>query len=69
MSYQTGKPEVTGLYYVDRGLQGQAYRWYNADTDQWGMCCFESDEALENKDKTAVGFYPWSGPLKGKKYR
>jgi len=65
---QTGNPSATALYLVDRGLQGKAYRWFDADTNQWGMCGFDMNEALDNKDKTAVGFYPWCGPLTGNKF-
>mgnify|MGYP003335469481 CR=1 FL=1 len=57
------------MYLVDRGAQGKAYRWYNADTDQWGMCGFDMNEATDNKDKTAVGFFPWVGPLTGPNYK
>lgn len=62
-------PSVTALYLVDRDKQGKAYRWYNAETDQWGTCGFDMNEALDNKDKTAVGFYPWVGPLTGKNFK
>ena len=63
-----GNPTVTALYLVDRDKQGKAYRWYNAESDQWGTCGFDMNEALDNKDKTAVGFYPWVGPLTGTKF-
>lgn len=62
-------PSVTALYLVDRDKQGKAYRWYDAETDQWGTCGFDMNEALDNKDKTAVGFYPWVGPLTGKNFK
>ena len=69
MEFCSEKPTVSALYLVDRDKQGKAYRYYNADTDQWGMCGFDMNEALDNKDKTAVGFYPWVGPLTGKNFK
>jgi hypothetical protein len=60
-----GNPTVTALYLVNRDKQGKAYRWYNAETDQWGMCGIDMQAAVDNKDKTAVGFFPWVGPLTG----
>lgn len=69
MQFNTDKPTVTALYLVDRDKQGKAYRWYNAETDQWGLCGFDMNEALDNKDKpSAVGFFPWVGPLTGPKF-
>ena len=61
-------PTVSALYLVNRDKQGKAYRWFNAETDSWGMCGMDMNEALENKDKTAVGFFPWVGPLTGPKF-
>ena len=69
MEFSSEKPTVSALYLVDRDKQGKAYRYYNADTDQWGMCGFDMNEALDNKDKTAVGFFPWVGPLTGKNFK
>lgn len=63
-----GNPSTSALYLVDRDKQGKAYRWYNAETDQWGMCGLDMNEALDNKEKTAVGFFPWCGPLTGPKF-
>lgn len=63
-----GNPTVSALYLVDRDKQGKAYRWFNAETDQWGMCGTDMNEALDNKDKSAVGFFPWVGPLTGKNF-
>lgn len=65
---KSGNPTVSALYLVDRDKQGKAYRWFDAESDQWGMCGMEMNEALDNKDKTAVGFYPWVGPLTGPKF-
>lgn len=69
MEFKTDKPTVTALYLVDRGMQGKYYRWYNAETDQWGMCGMDMNEAVTNKDKTAVGFFPWVGPLTGPNFK
>jgi hypothetical protein len=63
-----GNPSVSALYLVDRDKQGKAYRWFNEETGAWGMCGIDMNEALENKDKTAVGFFPWVGPLTGKNF-
>ena len=63
-----GNPTVSALYLVDRDKQGKAYRWFNAESDSWGMCGMDMNEALDNKDKTAVGFFPWIGPLTGPKF-
>ena len=66
MNFSNDKPTKTSLYLVDRGMQGKAYRFYNADTEQWGMCGYDMNDALEGKDKeSAVGFFPWVGPLTG----
>ena len=70
MKFNTdGNPSTSALYLVDRGMQGKYYRYYNADTDQWGMCGADMNEAVTNKDKTAVGFYPWVGPLTGPNFK
>ncbi|MFZ9515406.1 MAG: hypothetical protein ACO29P_09260 [Bacteroidia bacterium] len=64
-----GNPTVSALYLVDRDKQGKYYRWFNAETDQWGMCGADMNEALDNKDKPSpVGFFPWVGPLTGKNF-
>lgn len=68
MEFNSGKPKISALYYVDRGAQGKAYRWYDADTDQWGRCGFDMQTALDNRSDTAVGFFPWVGPLTGTKF-
>ena len=66
---QSGNPTMSALYLVDRDKQGKAYRWFDAETDQWGMCGTDMNEALENKSKTAVGFFPWVGPLTGPNFK
>ena len=68
MEFNSGKAPMTALYLVDRGMQGKYYRYYDAEADRWGMCGADMQEALDNKDKTAVGFYPWVGPLTGKNF-
>lgn len=69
LQFNTDKPTKSGMYLVDRGMQGKAYRYYNEKADFWGMCGFDMNEANENKDKTsAVGFFPWVGPLTGPKF-
>jgi hypothetical protein len=61
-------PTMSALYLVDRGMQGKYYRWYDADKDQWGACGADMNEAVERKDSTVVGFFPWVGPLTGPKF-
>jgi hypothetical protein len=66
MNFNTdGNPSRTALYLVDRGAQGKQYRWFDVDSNQWGMCGFDTEDALNNKDHTGVGFFPWVGPLTG----
>lgn len=71
MEFNTETPTRTALYLVDRGLQGKYYRYYNADTDKWGSCGSDMNDALRNKDNHStyevVGFFPWVGPLTGPK--
>ena len=70
MQFNTdSNPTVSALYLVDRDKQGKAYRWFNAESDSWGMCGMDMNEALDSKDKTAVGFYPWVGPLTGPNFK
>jgi hypothetical protein len=61
MNFSTGKPEKSGIYIVDRGMQGKPFRFYNAETDQWGRCAYEIAEAVDSK--SSVGFFPWAGPV------
>ena len=71
MEFNTGTPPRTALYLVDRGSQGKYYRYYNADTNKWGMCGADMNDALAGKDNHStfefVGFFPWVGPLTGPK--
>ena len=71
MEFNTDTPTRTALYLVDRGMQGKYYRYYNADTDKWGACGSDMNDALKGKDNYStyeiVGFFPWVGPLTGPK--
>jgi len=68
MEFSSEKPTKSALYYVDRGMQGKYYRYYNADTDTWSLCGSDFAEAVANMDKPSpesVGFFPWIGPMTG----
>lgn len=66
IEFKTDKPTKTALYLVDRGMQGKYYRWYDADTDKWGMCGSDMNEALEFMHRESpIGFVKWMGPLTG----
>lgn len=69
MNFNDGKPTKSALYLVDRGMQGRWYRYYNAETEQWGACGSDMNSALDGKDNYStyevVGFFPWVGPLTG----
>jgi hypothetical protein len=69
IEFKTDTPTKSALYLVDRGMQGKAYRYYNADNGKWGMCGYDFNEALEGKDNfntfETVGVFPWAGPLTG----
>ena len=71
MEFNSGTPPMTALYLVNRDKQGKYYRYYNADTDKWGMCGEDMNAALKGKDNHStydiVGFFPWVGPLTGPK--
>lgn len=67
-TFSTGTPSVSGLYKVDRDKLGTAFRFYNAETGQWGRCGYDATEAMAWREaKTAVGEFPWQGPLKAPK--
>jgi len=64
--FNTGTPPKTAMYFVDRGMQGKYYRWYNAETDTWSMCGADFAEAVSFIDRPSpVGFFPWAGPMTG----
>ena len=71
MEFNSGTPPMSALYLVNRDKQGKYYRYYNADTDKWGACGIDMNEALQFKDNHStfefVGFFPWVGPLTGPK--
>jgi hypothetical protein len=68
MEFSNEKPTKSAMYYVDRGMQGKYYRYYNADTDTWSLCGSDFAEAVANMNKPSpesVGFFPWIGPMTG----
>ena len=68
MEFSNEKPTKSAMYYVDRGMQGKYYRYYNADTDTWSLCGSDFAEAVANMNKPSpesVGFFPWVGPMTG----
>ena len=46
MEFSSEKPTASAVYLVDRGAQGRWYRYYNAETQTWGMTCYKPEEAL-----------------------
>ena len=66
MEFNTNKPEVTSMYLVNRGKQGNYYRHYNAETDTWSLTGASFQEAVDNIGvPSPIGFFPWAGPLTG----
>jgi hypothetical protein len=63
------KPNRSGVYLVDRTSEklGTPFRFYNAETDTWGLCSYDYDTALQNKTNTTLGVLPWVGPAKPSK--
>jgi hypothetical protein len=62
----SGSPtKGSGVYMVDRGeKQGKAFRFYNADSGKWSICCYEPAEAEALKDTvTALPFLPYVDAL------
>lgn len=58
-------PANSGLYAVNRDKLGIWYRYYNAETKDWGYCCWDLNEAYEKREqKSPLGFFPWRGPFK-----
>ena len=70
LTFETsGTPSKSGVYMVDRGeKQGKAFRFYNAETDQWSITCYDPQEAVALKDTaTALPFLPYhANPIKVK---
>jgi len=61
---KSGNPEVSGLYRIDRGAQGIAYRYFDASIKQWSRPSYDPFEANELKGTEPIlGFFPWVGPL------
>lgn len=70
MEFSTDKPTKSAMYYVDRGMQGKYYRWYDAETDTWSLCGSDFAEATANIGKASpVGFFPWIGPMTGPNFK
>ena len=59
-----GNPEVSGLYKIDRGMQGVAYRHYDAKKKKWARPDYDPYVANDLKGtEPIVGFFPWAGPI------
>ena len=57
-------PTESGLYVINREKAGHFYRYYNAETKNWGFCSFDKAEAYEKRDtRSGVGFFGWAGPI------
>jgi len=55
-------PTESGLYVINREKAGHFYRYYNAETKNWGFCSFDKAEAYEKRDtRSGVGFFGWAG--------
>jgi len=59
-------PTHTGIYVVDRGDKlGTPYRWFHAETGQWGRCEYILEDCIAAKDaKGVLPALPWRGPVK-----
>lgn len=59
-------PKDTGIYIVDRGEKlGTPYRWFIAETGQWGRCEYVIEDCIAAKDaKGVLPPLPWRGPVK-----
>jgi len=62
-------PAHTGIYIVQRGDKlGTPFRWFNADTGQWGRCEYILEDCIAAKDaKGVLPPLPWRGPVKVQK--
>lgn len=62
-------PSHTGIYVVQRGEKlGTPYRWFNAETGQWGRCEYILEDCIASKDaKGVLPALPWRGPVKVQK--
>jgi hypothetical protein len=59
-------PTHTGIYVVDRGEKlGTPFRWFHAETNQWGRCEYILEDCIAAKDaKGVLPALPWRGPVK-----
>ena len=62
-------PAHTGIYIVQRGDKlGTPFRWFNAETSQWGRCEYILEDCIAAKDaKGVLPPLPWRGPVKVQK--
>jgi len=62
-------PAHTGIYIVQRGDKlGTPFRWFNAETGQWGRCEYILEDCIAAKDaKGVLPPLPWRGPVKVQK--
>ena len=62
-------PAHTGIYIVQRGDKlGTPFRWFNAETGQWGRCEYILEDCIASKDaKGVLPPLPWRGPVKVQK--
>jgi len=62
-------PAHTGIYIVQRGDKlGTPFRWFNAETSQWGRCEYILEDCIASKDaKGVLPPLPWRGPVKVQK--
>jgi len=57
-------PSESGLYMINREKLGVWWRYYNAETKDWGFASFDKDEAFGGRErKSPLGFFPWKGPF------
>jgi ribosomal 50S subunit-recycling heat shock protein len=70
MIFNEDTPTKTGIYLIDRGMQGKQYRHYDAGTDVWSLSADTLIEAGNNIGiNSSVGFFPWVGPLTGPNFK
>jgi len=62
-------PQHTGIYIVERGEKlGTPYRWFDAETAQWGRCEYMLEDCIAAKGaKGVLPALPWRGPVKVQK--
>jgi len=59
-------PTHTGIYIVERGEKlGTPYRWFDAETGQWGRVEYILEDCIAAKGaKGVLPALPWRGPVK-----